>query len=90
MHVGFRLLGDLPTLGPRSHREDVKIALSLELPGDSTKKSAAAAGGKMLSAAVGKDTASKATLANEAATIPSEFLCAINGHVMKVSSSCEC
>ena len=34
---GFRLLGQLPALGPRSNREDVKIALSLELPSDQTK-----------------------------------------------------
>ena len=34
---GYRLLGELPSLGPRSNREEVKIALSLELPNDSAR-----------------------------------------------------
>ena len=34
--AGFRLLGDLPSLGPKSTKEEVRIALNLELPGEAS------------------------------------------------------
>lgn len=68
---GYRLLGNLPSFNGRSGR-DVQVALSLELPGESTKPVP-----KML---IGGREVSSHT---DESSIPEEFLCAINGHIMK-------
>lgn len=69
---GYRLLGNLPSLGGGRSGRDVQVALSLELPGESTKPVP-----KMLIG--GHEITSNKT----DSSIPEEFLCAINGHVMK-------
>ena len=73
----YRLLGALPSLGPRANEEDVKVALALELPADPSKAA------KNTS----NDNGSKRTLNTSdhstAKGVPKEYLCAINGHVMQ-------
>lgn len=63
----YRLLGDLPTLGSGKTAQDKKVNINLELR-------------------TRKDNESKSDTPLPAAAngaIPCEFLCAINGHVMK-------
>jgi len=68
----FRLLGDLPTLGAKKNKDDVKVALALELPQEGTKYVP-----KMM-------VGGREVVKNKYdPSIPKEFLCAINGHVMK-------
>jgi hypothetical protein len=69
---GFRLLGDLPTLGVRD-KENIKIALSLELPNENAKKPLT----------MNTNNNNKFKLHNEDPSIPKEFVCAINGHILK-------
>lgn len=68
------LLGELPSLAPpKVKAAEVKVALALELPGESTKPvPRMMVGGKALTSTSSYDP-----------SIPKEFLCAINGHVMK-------
>lgn len=72
---GYRLLGDLPSLSARQDKEQIKVALSLELPGESNGKPVK----KLLSSTAPSSTSNDLTKGG----IPSEFICAINGHVMK-------
>jgi hypothetical protein len=75
---GYRLLGDLPMLNKGSNSRDVQVALALELPGESTKRAPKMViGGREVAAAAPSDS-----------SIPSEFLCAINGHMMKDPVRC--
>lgn len=81
---GYRLLGDLPSFATANKR-DIKVAINLELPTEGTsvmpqmmsqgkesnKKEEKSQAGNYCSSGVNKDG------------IPKEFLCAINGHVMK-------
>eukprot|EP00602_Paraphysomonas_sp_CaronLab_P003967 CAMPEP_0185017436 /NCGR_PEP_ID=MMETSP1103-20130426/388_1 /TAXON_ID=36769 /ORGANISM="Paraphysomonas bandaiensis, Strain Caron Lab Isolate" /LENGTH=753 /DNA_ID=CAMNT_0027546853 /DNA_START=39 /DNA_END=2300 /DNA_ORIENTATION=+ len=71
---GYRLLGDLPSLPGGKSSRDVQVALALELPGESTKPvpKMVFGGHEMSDETVKRDS-----------DIPEEFLCAINGHVMK-------
>ena len=74
---GLRLLGDLPGLGPKdNHAQNVEFMLQLELPGEQGKKN----GGK-------KEPKKSAPVAKGKKSldpgVPDEFVCAINGHVMK-------
>ena len=74
---GYRLLGDLPSLGGKRGGQDVQVALDLELP--SSKNS------KMPMMKIGGHE----VRANEGdSSLPQEFLCAINGHVMKDPVRC--
>lgn len=68
---GFRLLGDLPSLGVKD-KDNIKIALSLELPNENVKKP--------LNMNINNN---KFKLQNEDPSIPKEFVCAINGHILK-------
>lgn len=75
-------LADLPSLGNRDnkqHADNVKIALSLQLPLEKP------AGGSIMSgsAAASSAASSKSSTKPSDSSIPAEFLCAINGHVMK-------
>lgn len=67
----YRLLGDLPTLGGKP-ASDKKVSLSLEVRARKDNESKS-------------DTrvSSSAASVASAGAIPNEFLCAINGHVMK-------
>lgn len=69
---GYRLLGNLPSLSGNRGGRDVQVALSLELPGESTKPVP-----KMMIG--GHEIISN----KNDSSIPEEFLCAINRHVMK-------
>jgi hypothetical protein len=73
----YRLLGALPSLGPRGNEEDVKVALALELPSD-LKKAAKQSNGK-------NSTNEPPSIEAPAGPpgVPKEYLCAINGHVMQ-------
>eukprot|EP01038_Epipyxis_sp_PR26KG_P008862 gene8862-11955_t len=82
----YRLLGDLPSLGNNDHnknksksRNNAKIALALELPSSNN--------GNNDYQFMKKDFKSEQTNNSNKPgadpTIPKEFLCAINGHVMK-------
>ncbi len=77
---GYRLLGDLPSLsGGSANTRDVQVALALELPGESTKPvPKMVIGGREITAPAQGDS-----------DIPVEFLCAINGHMMKDPVRCE-
>ena len=116
---GYRLLGDLPSLGPSGraqmgHREremidkDVKVALNLELPsqqagmrlglglGLAAASNGHAHGGPGSGAAAGSSSGGKGAHKHRHTDpsgvtdegIPVEFLCAINGHVMKAPVRC--
>lgn len=75
---GYRLLGDLPTLNKGSNSRDVQVALALELPGESTKRAPKMViGGREVAVSSRSDS-----------DIPPEFLCAINGHMMKDPVRC--
>jgi hypothetical protein len=71
----YRLLGDLPSLGPDKYtqKKNVEIALSMNLSENKTPK--------MALKADSKDSRNSAIKADP--SIPKEFLCAINGHAMK-------
>jgi hypothetical protein len=73
----YRLLGALPSLGPRANEEDVKVALALELPTDLGK-----AAKNNNSSSTGPANASSGPQ-NAPEGVPKEYLCAINGHVMQ-------
>lgn len=75
---GYRLLGDLPALGGKTNAQDVRVALTLELPSEKQAK------GGMKVPKHAPETPSAAS-----SDIPKEFLCAINGHVMKDPVMCE-
>ncbi len=70
----YRLLGALPSLGPRANEEDVKVALALELPAEPGKAAKSKSDGSR-----SKDLADH----NACEGVPKEYLCAINGHVMQ-------
>ncbi len=76
----YRLLGALPSLGPRAKEEDVKVALALELPADLKRAAAEAEASK-------KSKSGGSAVDNAAASgpsgVPKEYLCSINGHVMQ-------
>jgi len=81
----FRLLGDLPSLGGPKGRDkalldrgDVDVVLSLELHNKKNESSLLKGGNN--GRAEGKDDRGQDPAT---ANIPKEFLCAINGHVMK-------
>lgn len=82
----FRLLGDLPSLGGNSpdknQYRDVQVALSLALQNQGKagfmQGANGSAGGKGSQRTSGADSKSSGK-----DDIPKEFLCAINGHVMK-------
>ena len=76
----YRLLGDLPGLGrdKDKHMADVKVALSLELPGEGRALNKPSQGtGPAVAAPKYVDDG-----------IPREYKCAINGHVMKEPVRC--
>lgn len=83
----YRLLGELPTLGPNKEKQqnDVKIALSLEIHNNIAGVSGPSAASNTFMKADAKSSGGgnngRATPTDP--TIPQEFLCAINGHVMK-------
>ncbi len=64
------LLGDLPSLNKAARPDEVRMALELKLPGELPKQK------------VGASPPDKKK-SNADPTIPKEFLCAINEHVMK-------
>jgi len=68
----YRLLGDLPSFGKVS-KADIKVAINLELPAEGSSKMSSFSTGVKERAFSSHDTSG----------IPKEFLCAINGHVMK-------
>ena len=76
----YRLLGDLPSLSRNSDQEKIKIALALELPNEGRSKLNinSSADNKVKSSSSSSNNNN-----NNDSTIPKEFLCAINGHVMK-------
>lgn len=83
--ASLRLLGDLPSLQPdrtsKQHRDNVRIALNLQLPSE-----AKAQGKTMMSSGSGGGSSSSPSTKKPVVTdssIPAEFLCSINGHVMK-------
>mmetsp|Transcript_8597 Transcript_8597/g.14567 ORF Transcript_8597/g.14567 Transcript_8597/m.14567 type:complete len:515 (-) Transcript_8597:283-1827(-) len=75
---GYRLLGDLPSLGGKKSGQDVQIAIELELPSaENSKMPMMKIGGHEVKASKGDSS------------LPQEFLCAINGHVMKDPVRCQ-
>jgi hypothetical protein len=85
----FRLLGDLPSLGPNKDQQkrDVKIALSIQHDAKSEPKPTQF----MKPAASSKGSSNSGnnnSSSNADPSIPKEFLCAINGHVMKEPMRC--
>ena len=72
----YRLLGALPSLGPRSNEEDVQVALALELPSDAGK---AARNNKENKGPANPTSPDR----NAPEGVPKEYLCAINGHIMQ-------
>eukprot|EP00598_Pedospumella_elongata_P004268 CAMPEP_0184977100 /NCGR_PEP_ID=MMETSP1098-20130426/7851_1 /TAXON_ID=89044 /ORGANISM="Spumella elongata, Strain CCAP 955/1" /LENGTH=765 /DNA_ID=CAMNT_0027500049 /DNA_START=110 /DNA_END=2407 /DNA_ORIENTATION=- len=77
----FRLLGDLPSLaGDRGKNATAAVALSLAL--HSNEQNPHAAHAKFMQNNAGADSKSEGP-GKAADNIPKEFLCAINGHVMK-------
>lgn len=75
-----KFLGDLPSLNGRDykqHQDNVKIALSLQLPLDSNQQKL------MTAASKATTTATTSNKAEVDSSIPKEFLCSVNGHVMK-------
>lgn len=81
----YRLLGDLPSLGPdkTTQKKNVEIALSMNLVENAAKAP------KMNIKAESKETRSSGSDAKADPSIPKEFLCAINGHVMKEPMKCK-
>lgn len=79
--ASYRLLGDLPGLGRdrAQQAEDVKVALSLELPAEGAR-------GKPGQTNAASTAQPKARSVDDG--IPSEYKCAINGHVMKEPLRC--
>jgi len=76
----YRLLGDLPSLGPRDgHQLDVKVALSLDWEGHKSAQKIL----KQEDMRRGGEEKGQPGGSSADPTIPKEFLCAINGHVMK-------
>ena len=74
---GYRLLGDLPSLNGKRAGHDVQIAIELELPSaENSKMPVLRIGGHEVSTNKGDSS------------LPQEFLCAINGHVMKDPVRC--
>jgi hypothetical protein len=76
------LLGNLPSLGKgANHAANVKVALSLQIPSDEQYKNKGK-GGKLDIDSVTQNNKGgpKKSLDPE---VPQEFVCAINGHVMK-------
>eukprot|EP00128_Syssomonas_multiformis_P013626 Colp12_sorted_trinity150504_noHs@4650 len=77
----YRLLGDLPSLsGDRGKNASAAVALSLAL--HSNEQNPHAAHTKFMQNNTGADSKSDGP-GKAADNIPKEFLCAINGHVMK-------
>lgn len=86
----FRLLGDLPSLhggkDKAQKEKDVKIALSLELHTSNTANNADSklSRGYNFMARAGGDSKGLSDNKQKAdPSIPKEFLCSVNGHVMK-------
>lgn len=72
---GFRLLGDLPSLKPKAgHGKNVKVALSLQYNSESKPDH---------NFMKSEHKAKVSVNSKPKSDMPEEFLCAINGHVMK-------
>ena len=85
--AGLRLLGDLPGLvrDRTQHLQDVRVALSLELPGEGRGAEAVGTGAVIPNS--GTSAQPKQFVCVDDG-IPLEYKCAINGHVMKEPVRC--
>jgi hypothetical protein len=85
---GYRLLGDLPGLGRDRAQQaaDVKVALSLELPGEGRVGSNQGLGQGQGQGQRPAGAEPKRAVHDDG--IPPEYKCAINGHVMKEPVRC--
>merc|ERR1711871_527656 len=78
---GYRLLGDLPAFAVANKR-DIKVAINLELPSGGSSAIPKLMGREKESNRQEEKSSYDVTGVNKDG-IPREFLCAINGHVMK-------